>query len=197
MEKGEKVLVALVVLTFVGFLGGAAVMQQQMKHMPPESCYQMCHEMKPFYDSFEASVHAKEIKDCHECHESEKPEMFLYAGEMLKHLERQYFESKGIEVEEIEEKPPSSPKREICKEKCHNGVKAKAVSEKVAPKGTSCETCHTEITHAEHKIGEYGKKFRGYESPSYEGRECVACHNDHSMRVNEDTCLDCHPFHPS
>ncbi|MCW3136560.1 MAG: NapC/NirT family cytochrome c [Canidatus Methanoxibalbensis ujae] len=199
MEKGEIVLIGLVVLTFIGFAGGAVIMQQQMKHMPMESCAQMCHEMHEYYVSFIESEHAKEIHDCHECHESHEDmigEMLMYGKEMVKHMEIQYHKMHGGEVEKIEQKPPSSPENEVCM-KCHEtGEKgAPIVSEEISPNGTTCITCHLTIPHEEHPIGEYGKpdsKYRGYESPVYEGRECVACHSDHSMVVTEDTCVSCH-----
>jgi cytochrome c nitrite reductase small subunit len=193
MELGEKVIIGLVVVVTFGVIIGAAIgavfiMPTMMEEMEkPESCASNCHEMQPFYDSFMASPHAE--VDCHECHKPHKPEMFLYIGEGLQHAEWMA-EGKSFEemAEEVENKPPASPKNEYCLE-CHNGEEAMIPSEKIADLSISCFKCHTTIEHTAHRISEY----HALESPSYAGYECVACHNDHDMDVKEETCNVCHP----
>ena len=189
METGEKVIIALVVVVTILVLGGVAVvMPTMMEEMhKPESCAKNCHEMEPFYVSLEESVH--EGIDCHECHKPHGPEMFMVMGHALHHTEGMV-EGKSPEemAGEIEEKPPASPKREVCEE-CHNGAKAKVASEKISDPTISCFKCHPAIEHAAHKVGEY----HAYESPDYNGYECAACHNDHDIDVKEKTCGACHP----
>jgi len=192
MERGEKVIIALVIVVFIGVLVGAAgVMPVMMEEMEkPENCAKNCHEMEPFYISLEGSVH-KGI-DCHDCHKPHEPkmlEMVMVMGHALHHTAGM-IEGKSFEemAEEIEEKPPASPKTEVCEE-CHNGTKAKVALKKILDPTISCFKCHRTIDHATHKVGEY----RAYESPDYSGYECVACHNDHDVDVKEETCTICHP----
>ena len=190
METGEKVIIALVVVVTIGVLGGVAVVMPTMmgeKMHKPEGCV-MCHEMQPFYDSWEKSTHGAEvIEDCHQCHVPHKPEMFIIMEEATHHVVAT-LEGKSPEemAEEIEQGPPSSPKNEYCME-CHS--EHKKPTERIADPTISCFKCHTTIEHTTHKIGEY----KGHESPDYSGFECVACHNDHDMDVKEKTCGVCHP----
>lgn len=187
METGEKVIIALVVVVFIGVLGGAAiVMPKMMEEMhKPESCAKSCHEMEPFYISLEESVH--EGIDCHECHKPHGPEIFMVMGHALHSIEGKV-EGKSPEemAEEIEEKPPASPKNEYCME-CHG--EHKIPSEKISDPTISCFKCHPTIKHTTHRISEYS----AYESPDYSGYECAACHNDHDINVKEETCNVCHP----
>ncbi len=191
MELGEKVIIGLVVVVTLGVLGGAAlgavfIMPTMMEEMEkPESCASNCHEMIYFLDSLNDSVH-KGI-DCHECHKPPALEMFMYIGHATHHMEG-LMEGKGFEemAEEIEEKPPASPKVEHCME-CHS--EHNIPSEKIADPTISCFKCHATIEHTAHRISEY----HGLESPSYTGYECVACHDDHDVDVKEETCNVCHP----
>lgn len=190
MERGEKVIIALVVVVFIGvLLSAAVVMPAMMEEMEkPENCAKNCHEMEPFYVSLEGSVH--EGIDCHECHKPHGPEMFMVMGHALHHMEGMVVGKSPEEMaEEIEEKPPASPKSEVCEE-CHNGTKAKVASEKILDPSISCFKCHRTIDHSAHKVGDYS----AYESPDYSGYECVACHNDHDIDVKEETCTICHPL---
>ncbi|HID20565.1 MAG TPA: hypothetical protein EYP28_06495 [Methanophagales archaeon] len=187
MELGEKVIIALVVVVTLGVLIGAAVIvPAQMEAMhEPESCASNCHEMEPFLVTLEESAH--EGMDCHECHKPHGLEMFMYMGHALHHAEGM-MEGKEFEemAEEIEEKPPASPKNEYCME-CHS--EHKKPTEKIADPTIMCFKCHPTIEHTTHRISEYV----AYESPSYAGYECVACHNDHDVDVKEETCKVCHP----
>jgi cytochrome c nitrite reductase small subunit len=187
METGEKVIIALVVVVTIVVLGGVAVvMPMMMEEMhKPESCAKNCHEMQPFYDSLKKSPHAE--VDCHDCHKPHKPEIFLYIGEGLHHAEWMA-EGKSFEemAEEVENKPPASPKNEYCME-CHS--EQKIPTEKISDPTISCFKCHPTIEHTTHRVGEY----RAYESPDYSGYECAACHNDHDIEVKEETCNICHP----
>jgi cytochrome c nitrite reductase small subunit len=189
MELGEKVIIGLVVVVTLGVLIGAAVIvPAQMEAMhEPESCASNCHEMQRFYDSLMVSPHAE--VDCHECHKPHKPELFLYIGEALHHAEWMA-EGKSFEemAEEVENMPPASPKNEYCLE-CHNGEEAMKPLEKIGDPTIMCFNCHTTIEHTAHKISEY----QAYESPSYAGHECVACHDDHDVDVKGETCMVCHP----
>ncbi len=192
MEIGEKVIIALVVVVFIGaIVGVAVVMPTMMEEMEkPANCAKNCHEMGPFYTSLEGSVHAG--IDCHECHKPHEPkmlEMVMVMGHALHHTAGM-IEGKSFDemAEEIEEKPPASPKSEVCEE-CHNGTRAKVASEKISDPAISCFKCHRTIEHAAHKVGEYS----AYESPDYSGYECAACHNDHDVDVKEETCNICHP----
>jgi cytochrome c nitrite reductase small subunit len=209
METGEKVIIALVVVVTLGVLVGAIVglkfgmpiMEEEMHK--PESCGKNCHEMQPFYDSLMISPHAE--VDCHECHKPHKPEMFLYIGEALHHVEGMVEgkdEGKSLDetfdemAKHIENKPPASPKVEYCME-CHS--EHAVPSEKVSDASISCFKCHSTIEHTTHRISEYFRGYEpdysgmGYESPDYTGYECVACHNDHDINVKEETCNICHP----
>lgn len=209
METAEKVIVALVVVITVGVVGGAAiVMPVMMEEMTkPESCGKNCHEMQPFYDSLEESVH--EGVNCHDCHHSHPPveEMFMYMGHATHHAEAMIVEgmmegkSSDEALEElaqhIEEKPPASPKSEWCME-CHEERNVE-MAETISGVDISCAKCHdgtraSAIRHTEHPVGEYS----GYENPDYTGYECVACHNDHDIEATEETCNICHPpdMHP-
>jgi len=191
METGEKVIIALVVVVTVVVVVGAVVgvkvmMPKMMEEMhKPAACAENCHEMEPFYISLEGSVH--EGIDCHECHKPHGPEMFMVMGHALHSMEGKV-EGKSPEemAEEIEEKPPASPKSEYCME-CHS--EHKIPPEKIADPTISCFKCHPSIDHAAHKVGEY----RAYESPDYSGYECAACHNDHDIDVKGETCNICHP----
>ncbi len=193
METGEKVIIALVVVVFIGAIGGVAVvMPTMMEEMEkPENCGKNCHEMQPFYDSLEESVH-KGV-DCHDCHKPHEPEILekvMLMGHALHHAAGM-IEGKSFEemAEEIEEKAPASPKNEVCEE-CHKeGGEAKIASEKILDPSISCFKCHSTIAHRAHRVGEY----RAYESPDYSGYECAACHNDHDIDVKEETCNACHP----
>jgi hypothetical protein len=192
MEKGEKVIIALVVVVTIGVIGGAAIaMPIMMEEMTkPENCGKNCHEMQPFYDSLQASVH--EDMDCHHCHHAVKPEMLLYMSEAHTHAEWLILGLSYEEmVEEIEDHPPSTPKNEYCVE-CHeeNGVNMPAMITGVV----SCAKCHdgtraSAIRHTGHPIGEYV----AYESHDLTGHECVTCHDDHDIEATEDTCNICHP----
>lgn len=194
METGEKVIIALVVVVTIGVLGGAAVMVPIMEHemQKPASCAKNCHEMKFYYDSLEESVHAGE--DCHACHKPHEPkimEMFMVMGHALHHAEA-LVEGKDLEelAEEIEEKPPASPKSEVCVA-CHE---EHTMPETITSVEISCVGCHDgirapAIEHVKHRVGEY----HAYESPDYTGYECAACHNDHDIKATEETCNICHP----
>jgi nitrate/TMAO reductase-like tetraheme cytochrome c subunit len=208
METGEKVIIALVVLVTVGVIGGAAIMMPIMMHEmeKPESCASNCHEMQPFYDSLEVSAHkGVDCHDCHHSHEEIVDEMFMYMGHATHHAEAiagGMMEGKSMNealdelAHHIEEKPPASPKSEWCME-CHEERNVE-MPEVITGTDISCVECHDGIRenvplilHTEHPVGEY----KGYESPSYEGYECVACHNDHDVNVNkEETCDVCHPL---
>ena len=189
MELGEKVIIALVVVVALGVLIGAAVIvPAQMEAMhKPESCASTCHEMEPFKISLDESVHMG--VDCHECHKPHGLEMFMYMGHALHHAEGM-IEGKEFEemAEAIEEMPPASPKNEYCLE-CHNGEEAMKVLENIGDPTIMCFNCHKTIKHTAHEISEH----IGYESPSYAGHECVACHNDHDVDVTIETCMVCHP----
>ena len=189
MELGEKVIIGLVVVVTLGVLIGAAVIvPAQMEAMhKPESCASTCHEMEPYKISLDESVH-KGV-DCHECHKPHGLEMFMYMGHALHHAEGM-MEGKEFEemAEAIEEMPPASPKNEYCLE-CHNGEKAMKVLEKIGDPTIMCFNCHPTIKHTAHEISEY----HAYESPSYAGHECVACHDDHDVDVKQETCIVCHP----
>ncbi len=203
MEKGEKIIVALVVVVTVAVIVGAAVMippmMEEMKK--PESCGKNCHEMQPFYDSLQDSPHAG--VDCHECHESSEPEIFLYMKEMTLHIEgisEGLKEGKDLDeiamemAEELKEEPPTAaslPRNEYCME-CHSTTHKP--TERIADPSISCFRCHTTIAHTGHEVALY----HGYWSPELEDRECVACHNEHDVRVKEETCKACHPpeMHP-
>lgn len=193
METGEKVIIALVVVVTavtVISLVGAAIMAPTLKHEmeKPESCGRNCHEMQPYYDSFEVSVH-KGI-DCHECHKTSKPEIFLFLGEGLQHAEWMV-EGKSFEEmsEEVESRPPAAPKSEYCMN-CHKGKEARIPTERISDPTISCFKCHPTIEHAKHRVDEYG----GYDTPDLKGYECVTCHDDHDvMNVKEETCTLCHP----
>ncbi len=198
MEKGEKVIIAVVILVTLGFvIGAAAIMPTMMEEMhKPESCAKNCHEMKPFYDSLQASPHAG--IDCHKCHESTGPEIFLYIKEMTHHLEgmsKGLSEGKALDeiysdmAEELERKPPTTEaltKTEACM-RCHSTRKQPSV--RISDPEISCFKCHGTILHAGHKVAEY----HGYWSPDFEERECVACHSEHDIDVKEETCKACHP----
>ena len=193
METGEKVIIALVVVVTIGVLGGAAIMMPIMEEEmhKPESCAKNCHEMEPFLISLEESVHKG--MECHECHKPHGLEMFMYIGHATHHAEGMV-EGKSLEemAEEIEEKPPASPKSEYCME-CHEERNV-VMPEKITGVEISCVKCHdgiraSSIEHTAHRIGEY----QGYESPDYSGYECVACHDDHDINVKEETCNICHP----
>lgn len=200
MEKGEKVIIALVVVITILVVVVAAVgMPIMMKEMlKPESCAKTCHEMKPYYDTLQESVHAG--MDCHECHVMQKPvtlEMLKLMPHGIDHLVGM-MEGKTPEemAEEIEQKPPASPKSEVCV-KCHEERNV-SMPKKITSIELSCTKCHDgvrapSIEHKKHKIGEY----HAYESPNYSGYECIACHNDHDMKVKEETCKSCHPVHKS
>lgn len=205
MEKGEKVIIGLVIVVTLVFVGGAAVggmvvMPVMMDEMhKPEKCAENCHEMEPFYISLEESAHAGE--DCHHCHKPHGMEMFMYMGHATHHAEAMVeamMEGKDIEealmelAEEIEEKPPASPKTEHCVD-CHVNHSV-AMPATITDPDISCVRCHdgvgaVAISHTAHKIGEYS----AYESPDYSDHMCVACHDDHDIRAKEETCNNCHP----
>ncbi len=193
MELGEKVIIGLVVVVTLAVIIGAVIgavviMPAMMEEMhKPESCASNCHEMQPFYDSLMVSPHAE--VDCHECHKPHGLEMFMYMGHALHHAEG-LMEGKEFEemAEAIEEMPPASPKNEYCLE-CHNGEEAMKVLEKIGDPTIMCFNCHPTIKHTAHEISEYA----AYESPSYAGHECVACHDDHDVDVKVETCMVCHP----
>lgn len=187
MEIGEKVIIALVVIIAIAAIVGVAIGVPMVmgKMREPESCAKTCHEMQPFYNSLQESPHAG--ADCHECHKAQGPEVFLLMGHALHHAEGMAVGKSYEEMaEEIEEKPPASPKKEYCME-CHG--EHKKPSEKISKFDISCFKCHSAIKHTEHPV----EKYRAYESPNYSGYECVACHDDHDMKVEEETCRACHP----
>ena len=198
MEKGEKIIISVVVLvTIVVIVGAAVVIPTMMQEMTkPESCAKNCHEMQPFYDSLQDSPHAG--IDCHECHVHSGPEIFLYMKEMTNHLEgiseglragKSLEETTAEMAERLEREPPTTAsltKTEHCM-KCHSTHKKPLA--RIADPGISCFKCHTTIAHTGHKVALY----QGYWSPDLEDRECVACHNEHDVTVKEETCEACHP----
>lgn len=200
MELGEKVIIGLVVVVTLGVIIGAAIgavviMPAMMEEMEkPESCASNCHEMEYFLISHQNSVH-NHIEDCHDCHHPQGIEMFMYMGHAMHHAEAMAEAMmEGSDTNEalealahhIEQKPPASPKVEHCME-CHS--EHRIPSGEIADPTISCFKCHSTIKHTTHSVGEYV----GYESPSYAGHECVACHDDHDVDVTEETCNVCHP----
>lgn len=200
MELGEKVIIGLVVVVTLGVIIGAAIgavfiMPAMMEEMEkPESCASNCHEMEYFLISHQNSVH-NHIEDCHDCHHPHGIEMFMYMGHATHHAEAiaeammegsDTNEALEALADHIEQEPPASPKVEHCME-CHS--KHRTPPEEIADPTISCFKCHPTIKHTTHSVGDYV----GHESPSYEGHECVACHNDHDVDVTEETCNICHP----
>lgn len=206
MELGEKVIIGLVVVVTLAVLGGAAIgavviMPAMMEEMEkPESCASNCHEMEYYLISHQNSVH-NHIEDCHDCHHPHGIEMFMYIGHATHHAEAMAEAMmEGIDTNEaleamahhIEQEPPASPKNEHCTE-CHEERNVE-MPEYITGTEISCVRCHdgvgaVAVTHTAHPIDEYA----AYESPDYAGYECVACHDDHDVDVDEETCNVCHP----
>jgi hypothetical protein len=120
--------------------------------------------MAPFYEDWKASAH-QDI-DCHTCHEYG---LDAKLASFIKHIQ-------GVDASEIEQEPPGSPSDELCMT-CHEGLPTS--SENIPD--ITCMNCH-EVDHYKHILkisGDY---------------DCSSCHTDHTLIVEEETCLSggCH-----
>ncbi len=162
MKIGKKkfILLLIGVIVVAGSAGSLAYMST------PEGCV-TCHEMTPYYETWQASAHKDE--DCHECHTAESPLQIIeiFANDLIKHVQ-------SVNASEIEQEPPMSPSNRVCLT-CHESLP----DHPEEPSDLVCLSCH-DINHYEH-IAKISSRY-----------DCSTCHDDHTMVVKEETCRSCH-----
>lgn len=158
VSKKKLIILSFVAIVLVGSAGLFTYIGT------PNGCL-LCHEMTPFYDTWEVSAH-QEV-DCHDCHH--QSDIGSYINELVVHIQ-------GVNASEIEIDSSTPLLNEQCIV-CHSNLTNKLET----PSDISCFSCH-DIAHYEHVVkitGDY---------------DCSTCHDDHTMTVKEATCITCHNF---